>query len=318
MTRGRRVRTLFFGSGSFAIPILDALDREKEILLVGVVTAPDRPSGRRAELTPTPVARRARQLDVPILQPERIRAQDAIDAIAELQPDLGILADYGQIIPPALLEIPPHGILNLHPSLLPRHRGATPIQATIAAGDPRAGVTVMLMDQGLDTGPIVSQEEWMLEGTERAPDLEAEAARRGADLLLRSLKPWLAGETRLVDQATAPASITRPFRREDARLDWSRSALELERQVRANVPWPGAFIETEHGRLGITAAEAAQAEPSDSPGHIVRHGDRAALVTADGRLVLQAVQLAGRRAMRGDDFLRGHGSIIGTAVEPGR
>lgn len=313
--RGRPVRTLFFGSGSFAVPILDALDRENEIRLVGVVTAPDRPSGRRAELTPTPVARRALQLDVPILQPERIRAQDAIDAIAALKPDLGVLADYGQIIPQALLDIPPHGILNVHPSLLPRHRGATPIQATIAAGDLRAGVTVMLMDQGLDTGPIVSQEGWMLEGTERAPDLEAEAARRGADLLLRSLKPWLTGETRLVDQATAPVSLTRPFRREDARLDWSRRAVELERQVRANVPWPGAFIDTEHGRLGIIGAKAAESEPGDVPGHIVRHGDRAALVTADGRLVLEAVQLAGRRAMGGGDFLRGRPSIIGTTVK---
>lgn len=313
--RGRPVRTLFFGSGSFAVPILDALHRDHRIRLVGVVTAPDRPSGRRAELTPTPVARRALQLDVPLLQPERVRTQDAIDAIAALKPDLGVLADYGQIIPRALLDVPPHGILNVHPSLLPRHRGATPIQATIAAGDPRAGVTVMLMDQGLDTGPIVSQEEWMLEGTERAPDLEAEAARRGADLLLRSLKPFLTGETRLADQATAPVSLTRPFRREDARLDWSRRAVELERQVRANVPWPGAFIDTELGRLGVIAAKAVEPEPGDSPGHIARHGDRAALVTADGRLVLEAVQLAGRRAMDGRDFLRGRPSIIGTTVK---
>lgn len=315
--RGRPVRTLFFGSGSFAVPILDALVREKEISLVGVVTAPDRPSGRRAELTPTPVARRARQLDVPILLPVRIRAQDAIDAIAALKPDLGVLADYGQIVPQAILDIPPHGILNVHPSLLPRHRGATPIQATIAAGDPLAGVTVMLMDEGLDTGPIVSQEEWMLEGTERTPDLEADAARRGADLLLRSLQPWLTGETQLVSQATAPASLTRPFRREDARLDWSRPAIELERQVRANVPWPGAFIETELGRLGIIGAKAAESEPGDSPGHIVRHGGRAALATSNGRLVLEGVQLAGRRPMGGDDFLRGHESIIGTPVLPG-
>ncbi|HUP54469.1 MAG TPA: methionyl-tRNA formyltransferase, partial [Methylomirabilota bacterium] len=151
--RGHPVRTVFFGSGSFAVPIMDALDRDKRINLVGVVTAPDRPSGRRAELTPTPVARRALQLRVPLLQPARIRAQDAIDAIAALKPDLGVLADYGRIIPQALLDIPTHGILNVHPSLLPRHRGATPIQATIAAGDPRAGVTVILMDAGLDTGP---------------------------------------------------------------------------------------------------------------------------------------------------------------------
>ncbi len=258
--RGRPVRTLFFGSGSFAVPILDALDRAKEIRLVGVVTAPDRPSGRRAELTPTPVARRARQLDVPILQPERVRAPDAIDAIAALKPDLGVLADYGQIIPPALLEIPPHGILNVHPSLLPRHRGATPIQATIAAGDPAAGVTVMLMDEGLDTGPIVAQEEWMLEGTERAPDLEAEAARRGADLLLRSLKPWLTGETRArrpSDGASIPHAPV-PARGCPARLVASRgrtrTAGARQRAVAWSVhrdrAWPPRDHRGRSGRVG--------------------------------------------------------------------
>lgn len=319
MTRGQSVRTIFLGNGTFAVPILDMLARKPEINLVGVVTAPDRPSGRKAELTPTPVARRARELSLPIFQPTRIRSSEAIEAIAELQPKLGILADYGQIVPRELLEIPRHGILNVHPSMLPLHRGATPIQATIAAGDPAAGVTVMLMDEGLDTGPIVSQEGWMLEGTERAPELAAEAGRRGADLLGRTLKDFLSGKASLVDQASMAGSLTRRFRREDALLDWSRPAAELERQVRANLPWPGSFVETVVGRLGIIGATTAEALPGDVPGHIVRHrgahwNDRPALVTSDGRLVLESVQLAGRRAMEGQDFLRGHPGIVGSAV----
>jgi methionyl-tRNA formyltransferase len=314
---GPAVRTVFFGSGAFAVPILEALLASKATELVGVVTAPDRPSGRRAELMPTPVARRARDLDLRILQPERLRAPEAIAAIAALQPELGVLADYGQIVPRAILDLPRHGILNVHPSALPRHRGATPIQATIAAGDPLAGVTVMLMDEGLDTGPILSQATWMLEGTERAPDLEAEAARRGADLLLRSLDEWLQGKAQLSDQAAAEESMTRPFRREDARLDWARPAVELERQVRANAPWPGAFIETTQGRLGVIAARVAESQPGDVPGRIVRHGDRIALATADGRLVFEGVQLAGRRAMTGEDFLRGRPGIVGTMVSAG-
>jgi len=317
VSRGQPVRTLFFGSGAFAVPILEALHQGKQTRVVGVVTAPDRPSGRRAELAPTPVALCARALGLPLVQPERVRAASAIDEIAALEPELGVLADYGQIIPKEALELPRHGILNVHPSLLPRHRGATPIQATIAAGDSQAGVTIMLMDEGLDTGPIVSQETWMLEGNEIAPELEAEAARRGAELLSRSLEGWLDGTIRPVDQAPLLATLTRPLRRDDARLDWSKAAYVLERLVRANEPWPGSFIETSQGRLGIITASVAASAPGDIPGQIVRLGDRPALATADGRLVLEAVQLAGRRAMRGDDFLRGKPGIIGSSVAPG-
>lgn len=317
--RSRRdpARTVFFGSGSFAVPILDALVAAPEVHVVGVVSAPYRPSGRRAEPMPTPVAARARELDLPLLQPARIRAPEAIAAVAALAPDLGVLADYGQIVPRAILDIPAHGILNVHPSLLPRHRGATPIPATIAAGDLSTGVTVMLMDEGLDTGPVVSQQDWTLSGTERAPELEAQAARRGADLLRRTLGPWLAGESRPLDQADAPAVLTRPFRREDARLDPSRPAAVLERQVRANEPWPGTFLETDDGRLVVNVASVAGSSAGDVPGRIVRHGDRPALATADGRLVLDAVQPPGRRAMTGPDYLRGHSGIIGRSVVPG-
>jgi methionyl-tRNA formyltransferase len=314
--RGPAVRTVFFGSGAFAVPILDAVSGSDAIQLVGVVSAPDRPTGRSQELTPTPVARRARDLGLPLLQPERIRAPDGADAVRALQPDLGVLADYGQIVPRGVLDIPRFGILNVHPSALPRHRGATPIQGTIAAGDPQAGVTIMLMDEGLDTGSIVAQATWPLDLTERAPTLEAEAARRGADLLMRTLEPWLDGTITPVDQDPAAATATRPLRRADGRLDWSRPARELERQVRAYLPWPGSFVETAEGRLAVIAASAAETAAGDVPGEITRHDDRPALVTVNGRLVFDEVQLAGRRAMDGRDFLRGHPSIVGSRAEP--
>jgi methionyl-tRNA formyltransferase len=309
-----RARTIFFGSGAFAVPILDAVAGDPRLELVAVVTAPDRPAGRGKLLRPTPVALRAQTTWVPLLKPTRLREPEAAAEIADLRPDVGVLADYGQIVPRGILDLPARGILNVHPSLLPRHRGATPVAATIAAGDDRAGVTIIRMDDGIDTGPIVARQSWPLSGTERAPDLETHAAREGAELLVRTLEAWLGGTAPEIPQTPAGASLTRTFRRADGRLDPARPAIELERQVRALDPWPGTFVETSAGRLSVHDASPADAAPDDEPGMLVQHGDRLALATADGRLVLDRVQLAGRRAMAGDEFLRGQPALVGTTV----
>lgn len=315
--RTARARTLFLGSGVFAVPILEALVTAPNIELAGVVSAPDRRSGRRAELTPVPVARRAREMGLPLLQPVRVRSPEAIAAISGLRPDLAVLADYGQIIPPTVLAIPPHGILNVHPSALPRHRGASPIAATIAAGDPAATVTLIQMDEGLDSGPVVASESWPLHGTETAPELEAEAARRGAALLVRTIDDWIAGRRPAVPQAASGVSLTRPLRREDGRLDPTRGAAELERQVRAYQPWPGSFVETGEGRLIVHVAAVAASGPSDEPGRIEADGDGLALTTADGRLRLVDVQLAGRRRTDAASLRRGAPGLVGRPVELG-
>ena len=309
-----RARTLFLGSGTFAVPILDALLADPRVEVVGVVTAPDRPAGRGRTLLPTPVALRARALWVPLLQPARVRDSDVIDEVAKLRPDLGVLADFGQIVPRELLELPPHGMLNVHPSLLPRHRGASPIQATIAAGDPRTGVTIMRMDEGLDTGPIVAISDWATTGAETAPELESKAAREGAALLTTILGDWLAGEIRPRPQPGSGATLTRRLRRADAKLDPGRPARELERQVRAQLPWPGSAIETACGRLTVQRASVAPSEPGDDAGTLVAHGDGLALATGDGRLILDEVQLAGRRQLSGAEFLRGQRELVGTRV----
>jgi methionyl-tRNA formyltransferase len=296
------------------VPILDALSTAPEVELVGVVTAPDRPAGRLAELTRVPVARRALELGLPLIQPPRLRAPDAVAAVAALDLDLGVLADYGQIVPGSVLDLPPHGILNVHPSALPRHRGATPIPATIAAGDPTAAVTLIRMDEGLDTGPIVAQERWPLDGTETAMTLEAEAARRGADLVRRSLAGWLAGSVPAIPQATSGVTLTRPLRRDDGRLDPARTAEELERHVRAHVPWPGSFVDTGVGRLIVHAADVVAGEPTDQPGRIVAHDDGLALTAAGGRLRLRQAQLAGRRSMDAASLRRGAPELVGQTV----
>ena len=316
--RGRAadpVRTVFFGSGAFAVPIFQAVVAHPSIQLVGVVTAPDRQAGRGKLLRPTPVALQARTTWAPLLQPGRLRDENAVAEVAALRPELGVLADYGQIVPQGILDLPAHGILNVHPSLLPRHRGATPVPATIASGDERAGVTIILMDDGIDTGPIVAQEAWTLAGTETGPELESRASAAGAALLEATLAAWLAGELQSRPQGEA-ATLTRPFRREHARLDPKLSAAELERGIRARLGWPGSYLDTPLGRLLIHRASLVEAAAGDEPGRLVADGRGLALTTADGRLRLDAVQLPGGRIVTGDALLRGHPEYADVEVGP--
>lgn len=309
---GSPVRAVFLGSGGFALPVLAAVASAPEVELVGVVTAPARPAGRRGALRPTPVADAAAGLGIPILSPERLRAPDAVAAVLALHPELAVLADYGQIVPPPLLELA-HGALNLHPSLLPRHRGATPIPATILAGDPEAGVTLFRMDAGLDSGPIVAAESWALTGRETGPELEARAATTAAGLLARSLGPWLRGELSARPQPDEGVTLTRPLRREDGRLDPERPAAELERRVRAHQPWPGSFVDSAIGRLVVWAADAAPAPDGDrpEPGTFREDGFAAGAGT---RLLLHEVQPAGGRRMTWPELVRGRPAIVGSSI----
>lgn len=299
------VRTVFLGSGPFGVPSLRTLASRADVDLVGVVTAPPRPAGRGRALVATPIDEAAADLGIPAtLRPARLRDPAAVASILALQPALAVLADYGQIVPTALLELP-HGALNLHPSLLPRHRGASPIPAAILAGDRETGVTLMRMDEGLDTGPIVAVERSSLDGTETAPDLESRLAAVAADVLARSIGPWLAGALPAVPQPTDGATLTRTLHREDGRLDPDQSATDLERRVRALQPWPGTFLEASTGRLAVHAAHVEGGAADDAPGALVAHGDGLALATADGRLVLDEVQPAGGRRMSGSALRRG-------------
>jgi methionyl-tRNA formyltransferase len=309
------VRAVFFGSGAFALPILGVLLDHADVDLVGLVTPPDRAVGRRGHLTPVPVAAEARRLGLPLLQPDRIRTPEASAAIAALEPDLAVLADFGRLVPPAILDGPRLGFLNVHPSLLPRHRGATPVPATILAGDPEAGVSIMRMDAGLDTGPLLGARSWALDGTETAPALEERASHEGAALLAELLGPYLRGEVAAVPQDEGAATLTRPLRREDGRLDPGLPVAHLERQVRAYQPWPGSFVESAAGRLAVLGAEPAPAQLGDRPGELVADDERGlALAAADGRLRLLEVQAAGGRPMSAAEFRRGHPSVLGALV----
>jgi methionyl-tRNA formyltransferase len=345
-----RPRTVFLGSGRFGIPALNALADHPAIQLVGVVTRPPRPAGRGGLLRPSAVGNVARSKWLALLEPRRLRDEDAVAQVASLRPDLLVLADYGQLVPSELLSLPAHGALNVHPSLLPRHRGASPIPAAILQGDRESGVTIIRMDQGIDSGPIVAQERVALSGDETAPQLVDRLSALGADLLARSLEPWVAGRLTTRAQDEAAASMTRPLRREHGRLDPARAAAELERQVRAYQPWPGSFVQADGGRVIVWAATAIGGrggEPADSPrpanstgeplsdstgplqpdsaahpgpdsiGTLVAHDASLGLVVADGILRLDQVQPAGGRRMSGAELIRGRPGLVGSRVGAG-
>jgi methionyl-tRNA formyltransferase len=308
---GDRAAAIFFGSGGFAVPILEAVAQSPHLRLTAVLSAPDHPAGRGGRPRPSPVAIRARELGVRLLQPVRIRDPEVVTEVAALDPRIGLLADYGQIIPAAIIDAFPAGILNVHPSLLPRHRGATPIPAAILAGDAEAGVTIIRMDEGLDTGPIVAASAWPLDRSETTPDLERRAADEGARLLAAVVRPWIDGSIEAREQPAAGATLTRTLRRADGRLDPHRSAVELERQVRAYQPWPGTWFESNAGRVVVwSVGVVGERSTSGPPGTLTASG----VVVADGVLLLGEVQLAGGTRMDWASALRGRRDLEGSRI----
>ena len=298
-------RTLFFGSGSVALPALERLLDSGLVSVDAAVTAPPRPAGRKGRLTATPVADLAARRGLSIRTPVSLRDESVQEALRALGPELIVLADYGRLIPAGVLEMPRHGALNIHPSLLPRHRGAVPVQAAILAGDTSTGVTLMRMDEGLDTGPILAQHQVPLDGSELAPELEQRLARLGADLLVDRLPAWLDGSLPARTQPGEGATLTRLLRREDGRLDPARPAAELERQVRAYQPWPGSFIEIGGERLKVWRAGVLEQPVRVDPGEIILAEGTLGLGTVEGTLRMDEVQPAGKRRMSGADYRRG-------------
>jgi methionyl-tRNA formyltransferase len=312
------VRTVFFGSGHFAVPILDALVAIPGISVVAVVSAPDRPVGRKAVVTATPVTERAGELGLSLLQPGRVRTPESVEALRAIAPDLAILADYGQLIPAPLLELPPRGFLNLHPSALPRHRGAAPIPATILAGDTESAVTLIVVSEEMDAGPILAIEPLVVRADDTAITLEERASEAAASLLARALPDWLAGRLQPRPQPREGVTLTRPLKRSDGLLDAQRTAPELERQVRAYQPWPGSYLERPQERLIVWQARSVEPEPGDLAGRLVGTLDGGlALATVSGRLVLEVVQRPGGRRMTAAEYRRGNPAVTDSIVAAG-
>jgi methionyl-tRNA formyltransferase len=295
------IRIVFMGSPDFAVPILRRLARQYEI--VGVVTQPDREAGRGRALKPPSVKLAALQLNLPVIQPEKIRAPEAMAQLRLWAPDLIVVAAFGQILRAEVLALPAHGSVNVHASLLPRWRGAAPIQAAIAAGDTETGVSIMKMDEGVDTGGVLSQRRIPVEPEETGGSLSERLSKLAADLLSETLPAYLSGMLQPQPQDSALASHAPMLKTEDGRLDFGASAATLARRVRAFQPWPGTFLVWNEARLKVRRAHSESGEAA--PGERLVCRGQVAVGTGNGLLILDEVQPAGKKPMDGRTFLMG-------------
>ncbi|MBN1813825.1 MAG: methionyl-tRNA formyltransferase [Anaerolineae bacterium] len=316
------VRIVFMGTPEFAVPTLKALADAHQVVgtdklkLVGVVTQPDRKAGRGRELRPSPVKEVALERGLPLFQPQTLRLPAAVKQLKDWKPDVIVVAAFGQILRQDVLDLPSYGCLNVHASLLPRWRGAAPVVAAILAGDEVTGVTIMKMDAGLDTGPTLKQSKPQKIETEYTrAELEKRLAQAGADLLIETLPAYLAGD--LVPQPQPEEGVTYApqLRKEDGQIDWRKSAVELDRQVRAVTPWPGASTTLQGRRFKILQAIPLPDWRGDAPpGTIVALAGGCAVATGRGALRLEVVQLAGKRPMNIEAFLCGQHECVGTCL----
>ena len=304
------------GTPDFATVVLSSLlDAGHDV--VGVYTQPDRPRGRGRQTAPAPVKRQALELGLPVYQPTSLRSRPVYDELASRSPDLIAVAAYGRLLPSAVLDLPPLGCLNVHPSLLPMYRGASPVAAAILNGDEVTGVTLMKVDAGMDTGPIIAQKETPIGPDENVDGLTTRLFEMGAELLVEVLPKWQRGELKARAQDESRASVTRRLTREDGRIDWQRAASDIARQVRAYYPWPGTFTSWRGRMLKITEASVAEgtAGAEVSPGRVVALEDGLlAIGTGSGLLAARRLQLEGKRPADAREFVHGYRDFVGTKV----
>ncbi len=298
------------GTPEFSVPSLRALASTHRV--VGVVTQPDRPAGRGRQLVAPPIKVAALELGIPMIQPQRLREPEAMQQVQAWAPELIVVAAFGQLLKPAVLDLPPFGCVNVHASLLPRHRGAAPISAAILAGDDETGVTIMRMDVGLDTGPMLSMRAIPITDVDTTATLTDRLAHVGAELLVETLPGYLSGAIPPVAQDSAFATYAPQLKKEDGRLDFSETAEALARRVRALSPWPGAFCLWQDQPLKVL--EARPISGRGLQGAVSGGLDGPAIACADGQLLLLKIQPAGKRPMSALDFARGTRDFVGGQV----
>jgi methionyl-tRNA formyltransferase len=303
------LRIIFMGSAELACRSLEALAQQTDFAVVAVVSQPDRPRGRELKLHASPVKQAAVSRGLPVLQPERARNEDFIAELRELRPDLIAVAAYGQILPGAILELPRFGCLNVHTSLLPKYRGAAPIQWAILNDEPETGATIMKMDAGLDTGDILAQAATPIRADDDAQTLHDRLGQIGAELLVTTIRDHVAGKITPRPQPAWGATHARKITKEDGQLDWSQPARALWNRVRAFTPWPGAFTQLagQSPPLTLKIWRAEVAEARGAPGEIIEAGKLGVLVGCGaGALRILEMQREGGRRMSAWDFLAGH------------
>lgn len=307
------VRVVFMGTPEFAVPSLSAL-LHGGYDLVAIYTREDQPAGRGQRLEASPVKRYALAQGLPLRQPKSLRWPDEQAALSELAPNLIVVAAYGLILPQAVLDIPRKGCVNVHGSLLPRHRGASPIAAAILAGDSEAGVSIMLMDAGVDTGPVLGQRGIPIGPEDTTGSLTVKLAGLGAELLVNTLPAWLEGDVAPRAQPEEGATVSPRIAKEQGRLDWTEPAELIARKVRAYQPWPSAFTTWRGQTLKISRARAGSGA-AGTPGVVVAGGrGTAGVASGDGIVWLEEVQLAGKKVMPVSAFLAGAQGFVGSTL----
>jgi methionyl-tRNA formyltransferase len=303
------MRIVFIGTGEIGVPTLQALVKSEHDV-VGAATQPDKPVGRSQLIEPPPIKKALFGANIPVLQPARIKERQAIEEIRALKPDVIVVMAYGQILPPGVLDIPKVACLNLHASLLPRWRGAAPIQAAIAAGDRETGITVMYMDEGLDTGDILLRRTIDILPIDTGGGLHDRLAGVAPETLLESLDLLAKGKAPRAPQDNTFATYAPKLKREDGKIDWSGPADAIERKIRAFDPWPGAFMTVSmNGTHNLKIFSATVIDLRGRPGEILKSQNELVIAAGKGALSLREVQLEGKRRMNASEFLRGHHAL---------
>jgi methionyl-tRNA formyltransferase len=307
-------RILFMGTPEFAVPTLAMLAEKYKV--VGVFTQPDKPAGRGRQLTASPVKRwvALQEHSLPVLQPRTLRDPTVQAQLAELKPEVIVVAAFGLLLPQPVLDLPPRGCINVHASLLPRYRGAAPIPAAILNGDAHTGITLMRLDAGMDTGPIIAQASLPIQPDDTTGTLSARLAELGAQLTVETLPRWLAGEITPQPQDETQATLAPKLNKDDGRLDWRKSAAELERRVRAFSPWPGTFTTWNSKLLRILSVQVTGRKTQGAGALVVKDESGIGVMTGEGILQLGMVQLEGKRAMSAVDFIRGQPTFVGSRL----
>ena len=304
------------GTAEIACPGLESLHSSGTFNVVSVVTQPDRPRGRKLELQPSPVKKTALDLGIPTLQPKTLRTEESWGVLADLKPDLIVVIAFGQILPQCVLDLPAHGCVNVHTSLLPKFRGAAPIQWAIYDGETETGVTLMKMDAGLDTGPIIARAQTVI-GQSNAQELHDDLANLGAELLRDALPGYVAGVISPTPQNDAEATHARKITKEDGKVNWQRTAAEIERAIRAFTPWPGAYTSINDPEpVTLKIHKARTAKGTGNPGEVLE-GDPGRLLVACGNEALELMELQrpGSRRLTAPEFLRGLPIRPGSVLE---
>jgi methionyl-tRNA formyltransferase len=315
--RRLNVRPIFMGSPEFAVPPLEHLILN-HYQVAAVYTQPDKPAGRGRSLVSTPVKRTAIAHKLPVIQPASLKDAEAVAPLAGFHPDIIVVAAFGQILPQSVLDLPRYECINLHPSLLPRFRGASPVASAILAGDDFTGVSVMLMDKGLDTGPILARAQIPISALDTTGSLSAKLSLIAAQLLLEVLPCWVRGELTPQPQNEAQATYSAPISKEEGEINWHLSAIDIWRRVRAYHPWPGCYTTWRGKQLKLIEAAPLPGEGTVEVGQVVAMQEEKAAFgvgTGSGILGVITVQMEGKRAMSAADFLRGQRQLIGTILK---